>query len=90
MLLVGEFMKKMIALLVLVIPIYFAGLGIKWMRDAVFGILVPELHFIWLQFVIGFILMVLGVSFVGGYILHIEKKSKRAQEKFYKKQENQS
>ncbi|WP_414050251.1 DUF2627 domain-containing protein [Macrococcus animalis] len=81
-------MKKFIALLVLVIPIYFAGLGIKWMRDAVFGLLVPELHYIWLQFFIGFILMILGVSFVGGYILHIEKKSKRAQEKFYKKQED--
>lgn len=77
-------MKKIIALMVLVIPIYFAGLGIKWMRDALFGVLVPELHFIWLQFVIGFVLMVLGVSFVGGYILHIEKKSKRAQQKFRK------
>ncbi|ARQ06995.1 DUF2627 domain-containing protein [Macrococcoides canis] len=77
-------MKKIIALMVLVIPIYLAGLGIKWMRDALFGVLVPELHFIWLQFVIGFVLMVLGVSFVGGYILHIEKKSKRAQQKFRK------
>lgn len=77
-------MKKIIALMVLVIPIYLAGLGIKWMRDALFGILVPELHYIWLQFIIGFVLMVLGVSFVGGYILHIEKKSKRAQQKFRK------
>lgn len=77
-------MKKIIALMVLVIPIYLAGLGIKWMRDALFGVLVPELHFIWLQFVIGFVLMVLGVSFVGGYILHIEKKNKRAQQKFRK------
>ena len=70
--------------MVLVIPIYLAGLGIKWMRDALFGILVPELHYIWLQFIIVFVLMVLGVSFVGGYILHIEKKSKRAQQKFRK------
>ncbi|RXK19327.1 DUF2627 domain-containing protein [Macrococcus sp. DPC7161] len=77
-------MKKIIALLILVIPIYLAGLGIKWMRDAVFGVLTPELHYIWLQFLIGFLLMCLGVSFVGGYILHIEKKSKRAQEKFLK------
>jgi len=77
-------LKKVIALMVLVIPIYLAGLGIKWMRDALFGILVPELHYIWLQFIIGFVLMVLGVSFVGGYILHIEKKSKRAQQKFRK------
>ncbi|MGZ9849120.1 DUF2627 domain-containing protein [Macrococcus psychrotolerans] len=77
-------MKKVIALMVLGVPIYLAGLGIKWMRDALFGILVPELHYIWLQFIIGFVLMVLGVSFVGGYILHIEKKSKRAQQKFRK------
>lgn len=81
---IGDVLKKIIALMVLVIPIYLAGLGIKWMRDALFGVLVPELHYIWLQFVIGFVLMVLGVSFVGGYILHIEKKSKRAQQKFRK------
>ncbi|UBH14449.1 DUF2627 domain-containing protein [Macrococcus armenti] len=81
-------MKKIIALMVLVIPIYFAGLGIKWMRDALFGILVPELHYIWLQFTIGLVLMLIGVSFVGGYILHIEKKSKRAQEKFMKASNN--
>lgn len=81
---IGDVLKKVIALMVLGVPIYLAGLGIKWMRDALFGILVPELHYIWLQFIIGFVLMVLGVSFVGGYILHIEKKSKRAQQKFRK------
>ncbi|TDM13170.1 DUF2627 domain-containing protein [Macrococcus lamae] len=75
-------MQKMIALLILVIPIYFSGLGIKWMRDAVFGILVPELHFIWLQFLLGFFLAIAGIAFVGGYILHIEKRTERAQKKF--------
>lgn len=75
-------MQKIIALLILVIPIYLAGLGIKWMRDAVFGVLVPELHFIWLQFLLGLCLAVVGISFVGGYILHMEKRNKRAQKKF--------
>jgi len=78
-------LQKIIALLILVIPIYLAGLGIKWMRDAVFGVLVPELQFIWLQFVIGLILAVAGIAFVGGYILHMEKRTERVQKKFIDK-----
>lgn len=78
-------MQKIIALLVLVVPIYFAGLGVKWMRDAVFGVLVPELHFIWLQFLLGLILAVAGIAFVGGYILHMEKRTERVQKKFIDK-----
>lgn len=78
-------MQKYIALLILVIPGIIAGLGIKWMRDAVFGELVPQLQFIWLQFFLGLIFFVFGVIFIGGYILHREKKNKRAQEHFMKK-----
>ncbi|TDM04317.1 DUF2627 domain-containing protein [Macrococcus carouselicus] len=70
-------MQKILALLVLIIPIYLAGLGIKWMRDAVFGALVPELHFIWLQFLLGALFSLLGIAFVGGYILHMEKRNNR-------------
>nr|WP_263313205.1 DUF2627 domain-containing protein [Mammaliicoccus sp. Marseille-Q6498] len=77
-------MQKYIALLILVIPGILAGLGIKWMRDAVFGVLFAPLHFIWLQFLLGFIFFVFGIIFIGGYILHREKKNKRAQEYFLK------
>lgn len=78
-------MQKYIALLILVIPGILAGLGIKWMRDAIFGELVPYLHFIWVQFIIGFLLFLFGVVFIGGYILHREKKNKRAQAYFLNK-----
>ncbi|WP_210618869.1 DUF2627 domain-containing protein [Mammaliicoccus lentus] len=78
-------MQKYIALIILVIPGILAGLGIKWMRDAVFGELVPQLQFIWLQFLLGLIFFVFGVVFIGGYILHREKKNKRAQEYFLNK-----
>ena len=81
-------MQKYIALLILVIPGILAGLGIKWMRDAVFGQLVPELQFIWLQFLLGLIFFIFGVVFIGGYILHREKKNKRAQKYFLEKDEN--
>ncbi|GGB05093.1 DUF2627 domain-containing protein [Macrococcus hajekii] len=74
-------MQKILALLVLIIPIYLAGLGIKWMRDAVFGVLVPELHYIWLQFLLGAVFSVLGIAFVGGYILHMEKRNNRVPKK---------
>lgn len=77
-------MQKYVALLILVIPGILAGLGIKWMRDAVFGELVPQLQFIWLQFLLGLIFFVFGIIFIGGYILHREKKNKRAQEYFLK------
>ena len=66
-------MQKYIALLILVIPGIIAGLGIKWMRDAVFGQLVPQLHFIWLQFLLGFIFFVFGVVFIG-VIYYIAKR----------------
>ncbi|MBP1939328.1 DUF2627 domain-containing protein [Phocicoccus pinnipedialis] len=77
-------MKKIIALLVLVIPALFAAYGIKLMRDAVFAIAIPPFSSVALQFVVGLILTVLGIWFVAGYILHREKKNKRAQERFMK------
>ncbi len=46
-------MQRYLALLLALIPISLAVLGIKLMRDTVFGILFPPLSILWLQFLIG-------------------------------------
>ena len=79
-------MKKIIALLILVIPAILAGIGVKWMRDSVFGVLNELFTMISLQFGLGLVLSVAGIWFIGGYILHREKKNKRAAERFQQKE----
>ena len=82
-------MKKIIALLILVIPVIFAGYGVKLIRDSIFGITIWPFYSLVLQFLIGLILLVLGVWFVAGYVLYRERKNNRAQERFMKKDEKQ-
>ena len=79
-------MKKIIALLILVIPAILAGIGVKWMRDSVFGVLNEPFTMISLQFGLGLALSVAGIWFIGGYILRREKKNKRAAERFQQKE----
>lgn len=83
-------MQRMIALLLLVIPGVISGYGIKLMRDMVFGItnlfFTPSL--LWLQFVVGLILFLIGVSFIGGFIFHRDRKRNKVQARFQMKEEN--
>ncbi|WP_434120825.1 DUF2627 domain-containing protein [Salinicoccus roseus] len=75
-------MQKVIALVILVIPVFLAGLGIKYMRDSVFGIVNDPFTLTVVQFIVGLVLTVVGVWFIGGYILHREQRQKRVQERF--------
>ncbi|MFC3418147.1 DUF2627 domain-containing protein [Salinicoccus hispanicus] len=75
-------MKKIIALAILVIPVFLAGLGIKYMRDSIFGIVNDPFTLTVVQFIIGLLLTVLGVWFIGGYILHREQRQKKMQAQF--------
>lgn len=77
-------MARIIALLILVIPGVIAGYGIKLMRDMVFGIVIPPFtqSFLWLQFLAGFALFAAGVAFIGGFILHRDRKRKKVQPRF--------
>lgn len=65
-------MARLLAFLVLLIPGIIAGYGIKLMRDTFYGIGPIEIS--WLQFIIGFVLMVLGVGFIAGFILYRDRK----------------
>jgi hypothetical protein len=78
-------MARIIALLILVIPGVLAGLGIKWMRDMVFGILQPPFPSLWLQFLIGFLLFGSGLSFVGGFVFYHDRKRNKVQKRFQKR-----
>ncbi|KIL75241.1 DUF2627 domain-containing protein [Bacillus badius] len=75
-------MIRLLALLVLVIPGFLAGLGIKLMRDMLFGILQSPFPFLWLQFLVGLILFIGGLGFVAGFIFHRDRKNNKVQNKF--------
>ncbi|WP_044747887.1 DUF2627 family protein [Bacillus alveayuensis] len=81
-------MQRIIALIILLIPGLFAALGIKWMRDALFGILQPPLPLLWLQFLLGLLLFLAGLAFVGGFILHRDRKRNKVQPRFQRKKKN--
>ncbi|WP_458412558.1 DUF2627 domain-containing protein [Schinkia sp. CFF1] len=78
-------MRRFIALLIVAIPGFLAVLGIKLMRDTLFAIPQFNIPFLWLQFLIGFLLFLFGLIFVGGFIFYRDKKRKKLQPKFQKK-----
>lgn len=80
-----EHMIRIIALIILVIPGFLAAYGIKLMRDMTFGILDAPFPHLWLQFVIGLLFFVGGLSFVAGFILHRDRKRNKVQAKFQEK-----
>ncbi|MBB6635501.1 DUF2627 family protein [Cohnella thailandensis] len=73
--------SRLIAILMLVIPGLAAAYGFLLMKDALFDYFAQlgdvELntpHFEWLPFVLGFILFLLGVGFIGGWIFFRDRK----------------
>ncbi len=56
-------MARLAAFIVMLIPGLMAAGGIKFMRDTLFGKLIAPFPFLWLQFVVGVILFVIGFGF---------------------------
>jgi len=75
-------MSRIIALIIMVIPGLIAAYGIKLMRDMTFGILQPPIPFLWLQFILGLLFFLGGLSFVAGFIFHRDRKRNKVQKKF--------
>lgn len=75
-------MARIIALIILLVPGFLAALGIKLMRDMTFGILQPPIPFLWLQFLIGLVCFIGGLSFVAGFIFHRDRKRNKLQARF--------
>ncbi|MFD2445995.1 DUF2627 domain-containing protein [Bacillus sp. CGMCC 1.16607] len=78
-------MTRIIALIILLIPGFFAAVGIKLMRDMLFGILHSPFPYLSLQFIGGLILFLVGLGFVAGFILHRDKKRNKVQARFQNK-----
>lgn len=77
-------MQRILALIVLLIPGIIAGVGIKFMRDMFFGVLHSPIPSLMLQFIIGLIFFLAGLSFIGGFILHRDRKRNKVQDRFNK------
>ncbi|MCM3566675.1 DUF2627 domain-containing protein [Neobacillus mesonae] len=78
-------MIRLIALITLLIPGFLAALGIKLMRDMTFGVLQPPFSHLWLQFLVGLLLFVAGLGFLGGFIFHRDRKRNKIQARFKQK-----
>lgn len=77
-------MQRMIAFIIMLIPAIMAGIGIKFMRDTLFGILNSPIPWLWLQFVLGIILFLIGLGFFAGFLLHRDRKNGRVAARFQK------
>ncbi|PLR99866.1 DUF2627 domain-containing protein [Bacillus sp. T33-2] len=75
-------MDRIIALIILLIPGFLAAYGIKLMRDMVFGIMQAPFPFLWLQFLSGLLLFLMGLGFVAGFILYRDRKRNKVQDRF--------
>ncbi|MBA4535756.1 DUF2627 domain-containing protein [Bacillus aquiflavi] len=75
-------MQRLIALIILLIPGMIAAIGIKLMRDMLFGILQAPFPFLWLQFLAGLFMFFIGLGFIGGFILHRDRKQNKVQPRF--------
>jgi uncharacterized membrane protein len=75
-------MVRIFALIIMLIPGALAALGIKLMRDMLFGILQPPIPFLWLQFILGLLLFLGGLGFIGGFVLYRDRKRNKVQKRF--------
>lgn len=78
-------MQRILALMIMLIPGIFAAYGIKYMRDMVFGILIPPFSSLLLQFFIGLVLFIGGISFIAGFILYRDRKRNKVQKRFQRR-----
>jgi hypothetical protein len=75
-------MKRIIALIIVLIPGILAAVGIKLMRDMLFGIIQAPFPNLLFQFFVGFLFFVCGLGFVAGFIFHRDRKRSKVQKRF--------
>jgi hypothetical protein len=80
-----DIMTRIIALIILLIPGFFAAVGIKYMRDMFFGILHAPFPYLSLQFIAGLLLFFGGLAFVAGFIFRRDRKRNKVQARFQDK-----
>ncbi|MCR6106441.1 DUF2627 domain-containing protein [Salipaludibacillus agaradhaerens] len=77
--------QRFIALIILLIPIFTAGYGIKLMRDTLFGQLISPYQTFYVQFFVGIIALAVGIWLIGGFILHRDRKNNKVAPRFQNK-----
>lgn len=70
-------MIRIIAATLLLIPGVLAAFGIKLMRDTLFDDFYPILLTKSIQFIVGLLLFIGGIAFLGGFIFHRDRKRQR-------------
>ncbi|TFE03181.1 DUF2627 domain-containing protein [Jeotgalibacillus salarius] len=80
-------MARIIALIILLIPGVIAAYGIKLMRDMFFGLQAAWLPSLAIQFFLGLIMFLAGLSFIGGFLLHRDRKKNKVQQRFKRKEQ---
>ena len=81
-------MARIIALIIMLIPGVIAAYGIKLMRDMFFGLQTSWIPALWLQFVLGLIMLIAGIGFIGGFLLRRDRKNNKVQERFKTKEKS--
>lgn len=82
-------MKRLTALVVLLIPVFLAAFGIKLMRDMVFGILQAPIPSLLIQFLLGLILFIIGLGFISGFVLYRDRKENKVKIRFTRRKKVQ-
>ncbi|SDN16712.1 DUF2627 family protein [Tenuibacillus multivorans] len=75
-------MLRLIAFLMLLLPGILAVYGIKLIRDSFFGLVNPVFINVIIQFLAGFIFTGMGIGFIGGFLLHRDRKKNKTKGRF--------
>ncbi|MUK87181.1 DUF2627 family protein [Ornithinibacillus sp. L9] len=73
-------MFRLIAVLFLLIPGIIAAFGIKLMRDTLFNDFYPIFFHTGIQFTVGLVLFLAGLSFIAGFIVYRDRKRQQIKE----------
>ncbi|UJL44797.1 DUF2627 family protein [Virgibacillus sp. NKC19-16] len=74
-------MVRIIAVSLLFIPGILAAYGIKLMRDTLFNEFNPIFFHAGIQFFVGALLLVGGIGFIGGFLVHRDRKKNLVQKR---------
>lgn len=80
-----EYMGRLIAFIILLIPGVMAAYGIKLMRDTLFSKLLEPYPALWMQFTLGTLFTVIGIGFFAGFLLNRDRKKGNVSERFQKR-----
>lgn len=77
--------QKLVALLIMTIPAAIAVWGFKMMRDVLYLYFDPKINqFLWGKFLLGAVMFIVPIAFIGGFVLHHDRKRNRVQPRFMK------